>query len=75
MQEYNNGRLYKETTMKDLVINVQSAVSRGKFTGMIQSDDGVTSIATRYTDQDKFLAALEVVYDYVPKSELELAAE
>ena len=50
--------------IKDLVVNIQSAVKDGEFTGMIQYDDGVTSIATRYTDYEKFTGALDAVYGF-----------
>ena len=61
--------------MSTMTINVKSLEQDGEFTGMIQDDDGTTSVAVRYTDKDKFLQALEVAYGYVPKSELEEAAE
>jgi hypothetical protein len=57
--------------MKNLVVNVKSALdAETGFTGMIQYDDGVTSIATRYTDKNEFLVALEAVYEYVPAEEV-----
>ena len=49
--------------MKELIINVKSVYQGGKFNGMIQYDDQKTSIATRYTNVDEFLAGLEEVYE------------
>ena len=57
--------------MKNLVVNVKSAVNSGEFSGMIQYDDGVTSIATRYTDYETFLSALDSVYGFTPEKKEE----
>ena len=49
--------------MNTFVVRIESVDENGTFNGMVQYDDGTTSIATRYTDKEKFIEAVRTVFE------------